>query len=117
MCRMVLFVFFFFQAEDGIRDIGVTGVQTCALPILQWRMLDVPGMERLTGAGVYYGAAMTEALSCKGEEVYVVGGANSAGQAAMHFRSGERRGGEEGRARGAPYHLKKKTHGIVVGVE
>src|SRR3712207_484357 len=85
MCRMVLFVFFFFQAEDGIRDIGVTGVQTCALPILQWRMLDVPGMERLTGAGVYYGAAMTEALSCRGEEVYVVGGANSAGQAAMHF--------------------------------
>jgi len=52
---------------------------------VQWRMLDVPGMGRLTGAGVYYGAAMTEALSCKGEEVYVVGGANSAGQAAMHF--------------------------------
>src|SRR3712207_322442 len=33
MCRLVLFVFFFFQAEDGIRDIDVTGVQTCALPI------------------------------------------------------------------------------------
>jgi thioredoxin reductase (NADPH) len=42
-------------------------------------------MARLYGAGVYYGAAMTEALSCKGETVYVVGGANSAGQAAMHF--------------------------------
>ncbi|HEV2863688.1 MAG TPA: FAD-dependent oxidoreductase [Pyrinomonadaceae bacterium] len=58
---------------------------------VQWRMLDVPGMERLTGAGVYYGAAMTEALSCKGEEVYVVGGANSAGQAAMHFSAHARR--------------------------
>jgi thioredoxin reductase (NADPH) len=52
---------------------------------VQWRTLDVPGMERLTGAGVYYGAAMTEALSCQNEDVYVVGGANSAGQAAMHF--------------------------------
>jgi thioredoxin reductase (NADPH) len=58
---------------------------------VQWRMLDVPGMERLTGAGVYYGAAMTEALSCKGEEVYVVGGANSAGQAAIHFAQYARR--------------------------
>src|SRR5262249_57067006 len=37
------------------------------------------------GAGVYYGAGMTEALACKGEDVYVVGGANSAGQAAVHF--------------------------------
>ena len=58
---------------------------------VQWRMLDVPGMDRLTGAGVYYGAAMTEALSCKGEDVYVVGGANSAGQAAMHFANYARR--------------------------
>jgi thioredoxin reductase (NADPH) len=45
----------------------------------------MPGIERLTGAGVYYGAAMTEALSCKDEDVYIVGGANSAGQAAMYF--------------------------------
>jgi thioredoxin reductase (NADPH) len=58
---------------------------------VQWRRLEVPGMERLTGAGVYYGAAMTEALSCKGEDVYVVGGANSAGQAAMHFANYARR--------------------------
>ena len=47
--------------------------------------LDVPGIERLTGAGVYYGAAMTEAPNYRGEDVFVVGGANSAGQAAMHF--------------------------------
>jgi thioredoxin reductase (NADPH) len=45
----------------------------------------VPGAERLLDAGVYYGAASTEALSCKGEDVYIVGGANSAGQAAMNF--------------------------------
>jgi thioredoxin reductase (NADPH) len=52
---------------------------------VRWRKLDVPGMERLTGAGVYYGAAMTEALECRNETVYLVGGANSAGQAAVHF--------------------------------
>jgi thioredoxin reductase (NADPH) len=52
---------------------------------VQWRSLDVPGMDRLQGAGVYYGGGTTEALSCKDETVYVVGGANSAGQAAMHF--------------------------------
>ena len=52
---------------------------------VQWRKLDAPGVERLTGAGIYYGAAMTEAMSCKDEDVYVVGGANSAGQSAMYF--------------------------------
>jgi len=52
---------------------------------VQWRRLDVPGIERLHGAGIYYGGGATEALSCKGEVVYVVGGANSAGQAAMNF--------------------------------
>jgi len=52
---------------------------------VQWRNLGVPGEERLRGAGVYYGGGMTEALSCKGETVYVIGGANSAGQAAINF--------------------------------
>ncbi|MBC8122616.1 MAG: FAD-dependent oxidoreductase [Gemmatimonadaceae bacterium] len=52
---------------------------------VSWRRLDVPGLERLTGAGVYYGAAQTEALTCEGEDVYIIGGANSAGQAAMYF--------------------------------
>ena len=46
-----------------------------------------PGIDQLTGAGVYYGAAMTEAMSCQGQDVYIVGGANSAGQAAVHFSS------------------------------
>jgi thioredoxin reductase (NADPH) len=54
-----------------------TGVDYC--------MLSVPGAEKFNGAGVYYGAALTEAMSCKEEAVYIVGGANSAGQAAMHF--------------------------------
>jgi thioredoxin reductase (NADPH) len=52
---------------------------------VQWRRLDVPGIGRLQGAGIYYGGGATEALTCKGETVYVVGGANSAGQAAMNF--------------------------------
>jgi len=52
---------------------------------VQWRRLEAPGIARLQGAGVYYGGGATEALSCKGEIVYVVGGANSAGQAAMNF--------------------------------
>ncbi|HEY9642657.1 MAG TPA: NAD(P)/FAD-dependent oxidoreductase, partial [Coleofasciculaceae cyanobacterium] len=52
---------------------------------VSYRWLNVPGAEKLTGAGIYYGAAMTEAITCSGEEVYLIGGANSAGQAAMHF--------------------------------
>jgi thioredoxin reductase (NADPH) len=52
---------------------------------VQWRNLGVPGEDRLRGAGVYYGGGVTEAMACKGETVYVVGGANSAGQAAINF--------------------------------
>jgi thioredoxin reductase (NADPH) len=52
---------------------------------VQWRTLDVPGIDRLQGAGVYYGGGASEAIACRGETVYIVGGANSAGQAAMHF--------------------------------
>jgi thioredoxin reductase (NADPH) len=52
---------------------------------VQWRRLEIPGMERLTGAGIYYGAAITEASSCRNEDIHIVGGANSAGQAAVYF--------------------------------
>ena len=52
---------------------------------VQWRRLEAPGEDKLQGAGIYYGGGTTEALSCKGEIIYVVGGANSAGQAAMNF--------------------------------
>jgi thioredoxin reductase (NADPH) len=52
---------------------------------VQWRTLNVPGIDKLQGAGVYYGGGTSEAISCRGETVYIIGGANSAGQAAMHF--------------------------------
>ena len=52
---------------------------------VQWRRLDVPGIDSLVGAGVYYGGTVAEAFFCRGEDVYIVGGANSAGQAAVYF--------------------------------
>jgi thioredoxin reductase (NADPH) len=52
---------------------------------VEYRRLEVPGVDRLTGAGVYYGAASTEAAAMAGARVVVVGGANSAGQAALHL--------------------------------
>jgi thioredoxin reductase (NADPH) len=52
---------------------------------VHYRKLEIPGGERLSGRGIYYGAALVEAAACKDEEVFVVGGANSAGQAALHF--------------------------------
>ena len=54
-------------------------------PGMAVRRLDVPGIEPLTGAGVFYGAALTEAAACRGKDVLIVGGANSAGQAALSF--------------------------------
>src|SRR5215469_9051332 len=48
-----------------------------------YRKLTAPGLAEMTGRGVYYGSALTEATSCAGEDVYIVGGANSAGQAAV----------------------------------
>jgi thioredoxin reductase (NADPH) len=58
---------------------------------VQWRKLDIPGLERLQGAGVYYGAGSTEAMTCTDEDVYIIGGANSAGQAALNFSRFARR--------------------------
>jgi thioredoxin reductase (NADPH) len=52
---------------------------------VSYRTLEVPGAEKLTGAGVYYGAAITEALACRDKDVFVVGAGNSAGQAAMYL--------------------------------
>ena len=52
---------------------------------VSYRSLDAPGVAELTGRGVFYGSAATEAPGCKGEDVYIVGGANSAGQAAVFF--------------------------------
>jgi thioredoxin reductase (NADPH) len=52
---------------------------------VSYRKLDVPGIDRLAGAGVYYGAAITEALATRGKDVFIVGGGNSAGQAAVYL--------------------------------
>jgi thioredoxin reductase (NADPH) len=52
---------------------------------VEWRRLEAPGIERLLGAGVYYGAGPSEALGCRGCNVVIVGGGNSAGQACMRF--------------------------------
>ncbi len=58
---------------------------------VSYRVLGVPGEDQLSGAGVYYGAARTEARSCDAQDVYVVGGGNSAGQAAMYLSTYARR--------------------------
>lgn len=52
---------------------------------VEYTRLDIPGLDKFNGAGVYYGAASVEAHACKGEIVYIVGGGNSACQAAMHI--------------------------------
>jgi thioredoxin reductase (NADPH) len=70
------------QLADG-REVSC---HACLIAVgVYYRRLNTPGVERLTGAGVYYGAAMTEAAAYKDENVFIVGGANSAGQAAMYF--------------------------------
>jgi thioredoxin reductase (NADPH) len=60
-------------------------VMIIACGVIYRRLENVKGIDKLTGAGVYYGASMVEALHYKGQDVYIVGGANSAGQAAIHF--------------------------------
>jgi thioredoxin reductase (NADPH) len=52
---------------------------------VDWRRLDVPGIDELLGGGVYYGAGPSEAVSCRGCRVVIVGGGNSAGQAVVRF--------------------------------
>jgi thioredoxin reductase (NADPH) len=52
---------------------------------VSWRRLATPGIERLLHAGIYYGAATSEAPGVQGEDVFIIGGGNSAGQAAMNF--------------------------------
>src|SRR2546429_1226201 len=105
--RLFGFSVFFFQAEDGIRDVAVTGVQTCALPIsLAWRhRLSLRGAQRrsnLPAGGVrclQYEPAGACAARCA---------MKARANRGSRCRSGEGRVGEEGRSRGAPDHLKKK---------
>src|SRR5438270_2014456 len=85
------YCFFFFQAEDGIRDLTVTGVQTCALPI-----------SHVGGEGQLHRAAEA-------------GTVDLADRGLRHARSEERRVGKECRSRWAPYHEKKKRQSVCVG--
>ena len=85
------------RVEDPYRIVTLadgTEISCFALIIttgVSYRKLEATGVDRLTGRGIYYGAAQTEAFACMGEDVYIVGGANSAGQAAMFFANKARR--------------------------
>ncbi|MDQ2696604.1 MAG: FAD-dependent oxidoreductase [Pseudomonadota bacterium] len=75
----------------GLDDGSEIGCQALIIATgVAYRRLQAQGIEGLEGAGVYYGAAMTEAITCQGQDVFVVGGANSAGQGAM-FLAGHAR--------------------------
>lgn len=68
--------------DDGPEIVSRSVVITTGV---DYRKLEIKGVENFTGAGIYYGAATTEAAACKGKEVFVIGGGNSAGQAAMYL--------------------------------
>lgn len=68
--------------EDGRQIISRSIVITTGV---EYRTLEIPGISNFTGAGVYYGAVITEAASCANKEVYVLGGGNSAGQGAIYL--------------------------------
>jgi thioredoxin reductase (NADPH) len=79
------------ESIDGYHLVSLSNGTTLASQALivatgvSYRLLDVPGADRLAGAGLYYGAAITEALGVKDEDVFVVGAGNSAGQAALYL--------------------------------
>ena len=74
--------------DDGTELVGHTVILATGV---SYRMLDAPGVGGLTGRGVFYGAATTEGPNCTEQDVYIVGGANSAGQSAMYFSRYARR--------------------------
>jgi thioredoxin reductase (NADPH) len=79
------------RTEGAARIVELSGEETLSASCVivasgvSYRQLDTPGFAELTGAGIYYGAAMTEARACERQQVVVIGGANSAGQAAVYF--------------------------------
>jgi thioredoxin reductase (NADPH) len=78
-----------FEHGRHVIELGDEGEATARAVVLatgvEYRRLDVPGIDELTGLGVFYGASPSEARQFAGEDVYIVGGGNSAGQAAMHL--------------------------------
>src|SRR3712207_8864573 len=95
--RLVVYYFFFFQAEDGIRDIGVTGVQTCALP-------DLLALRPYAKSPELDLQSMTEDYLTYGHRIeqYIADTARLAWD--VLDRSEERRVGKECRSRWSPYH-------------
>src|SRR2546430_5932580 len=93
---------FFFQAEDGIRDLTVTGVQTCALPISNLRVI--------AEFCAWHGSCTEDGSRPNGGTAT----ARAEGGSPRIMRSEERRGGKECRSWWSPYHLKKKKLTIVV---
>src|SRR3712207_7323504 len=98
MVSLVLFVFFF-QAEDGIRDIGVTGVQTCALPIYQ--AAKKPSVQ---SAGTGTGSTRPWPRSPPRRSSSSSGDGSERSRVRAAGRSEERRVGKECRSRWSPYH-------------
>src|SRR2546430_9549472 len=92
---IALILFFFFQAEDGIRDLTVTGVQTCALPILIYREF-LEASDSLTATTICLAIVLVFAFGQYGN----VGNFNFI----TPYRSEERRVGKECRSRWSPYH-------------
>src|SRR5260370_12096439 len=104
LCRSF---FFFFQAEDGIRDSSVTGVQTCALPISSSVLAELAGWLEASMAVSVSNTGRTARASSQPASSASTLDAASRPRFAVRG-SGERRVGEEWRSRGSPDHLKKK---------
>jgi len=78
------------REEGGMHICSTDGIEVTAdvavvAPGMEWRRLEVDGIEQLLGRGVYYGAGRSESIGCDGKEVVIVGAGNSAGQAVMNF--------------------------------
>jgi thioredoxin reductase (NADPH) len=79
------------NSENGYHLVKLADGREVSCPVcilstgVDYNRLDIPGEDRFSGAGLFYGAALTEATSCANQEIHIVGGANSAGQAAMYF--------------------------------
>src|SRR5437867_13062745 len=102
---------FFFQAEDGIRDRTVTGVQTCALPISSEQAIldETPKREARRRRSVEEKRRIVEETLEAGASVARVARRHAVNANQVFYRSEERRVGKEGRFRGSPYHGKRRS--------
>src|SRR5256884_1249468 len=103
---MIVMLVFFFQAEDGIRDVAVTGVQTCALPICARLVQRLLVLALRHGVGDYAGPGLHAcARVAQDDRSYGDAGVEVVGVVCVeHRRSEERRVGKECRSRWSPYH-------------